>query len=66
MTYPEKLKYAREKLFLTQGEVAERLGVNTVTVCRWETGKSKPNIKAKKAISVFCEQNGIRFNDNEA
>ena len=53
-------------MFLTQGEVAERLGVNTVTVCRWETGKSEPNIKAKKAISVFCEQNGIKFNDNEA
>ena len=53
MTYPEKLKFAREKLFLTQGEVAERLGGNTVTVCRWETGKSEPNIKAKSRFRVL-------------
>lgn len=58
MTYPEKLKYAREKLFLTQGEVAERLGVNTVTVCRWETGKSEPNIKAKKPFPCSANRTG--------
>ena len=52
MTYSEKVKNAREKLLLTQDEMAIELGVNAITVCRWETGKSEPNMKAKKAIQI--------------
>ncbi len=63
MTYPEKVKSARERLLLTQEEMATALGVNAITVCRWETGKSEPNIKAKKAIRDFCIKNGLRFED---
>lgn len=63
MTYPEKVKTAREKLLLTQDEMAVALGVNAITVCRWETGKSEPNMKAKKAIRDFCFKNGLRFED---
>ena len=54
MTYSEKIKIVREKLLLTQDEIANELGVNSITVCRWETGKSEPNMKAKKAIRDFC------------
>ena len=53
MTYSEKVKAARDKLLLTQDEIAIALGVNAITVCRWETGKSEPNMKAKKAIRDF-------------
>ncbi len=63
MTYPEKVKIAREKLLLTQDEIATALGVNSITVSRWETGKSEPNMKAKKAIREFCAQNGLKFED---
>lgn len=61
MTYSEIVKAAREKLLLTQDEMAVELGVNAVTICRWETGKTEPNIKAKKAIREFCIKNGLKF-----
>jgi len=64
MEYSEKIKRTREKLLLTQYELANMLGVNSVTVCRWETGKSEPNIKAKKAFRNFCNQNGIIFEES--
>ncbi len=63
MTYSEKVKNARERLLLTQDEMAIELGVNAITVCRWETGKSEPNMKAKKAIRDFCIKNGLNFED---
>lgn len=63
MIYLEKIKMIREKLYLTQREIAAELGVNAVTVCRWETGKSKPNMKAKKAIAALCNKNGICVDD---
>ena len=63
MTYSEKVKNARERLLLTQDEMAIELGVNAITVCRWETGKSEPNMKAKKAIRDFYIRNGLKFED---
>lgn len=63
MTYSEKVKTAREKMLLTQDEMANELGVNAITICRWETGKTEPNIKAKKAIRDFYIRNGLNFED---
>ncbi len=63
MTYSEKVKNAREKLLLTQDEMATELGVNAITICRWETGKTEPNMKAKKAIRDFCIRNKLNFED---
>ncbi len=63
MTYAEKIKFTREKLLLTQDELALELGVNSITVCRWETGKCEPNMKAKKAIRSFCQKNGLVLDD---
>lgn len=63
MTYSEKVKAARDKLLLTQDEIAVALGVNAITVCRWETGKSEPSMQAKKAIRDFCIKNGLQFED---
>ena len=64
MAYSVKVKQIREKLLLTQEEMAAALGVNAITVCRWETGKSVPNFKAKKAIRDFCNNNGLVFDDD--
>lgn len=63
MTYSEKVKNARERLLLTQDEMATELGVNAITICRWETGKTEPNMKAKKAIRDFCIRNDLNFED---
>lgn len=64
MNYSEKIKTARENLLMTQEEIAAELGVTPITVCRWETGKTEPSIKAKKAFRDLCERNGIDFKEN--
>lgn len=66
MVYAEKVKSAREKLLLTQEDLAAALGVNAVTICRWETGKSVPSIRAQKVFRDYCKANGLTFgNDND-
>ena len=37
-----RIKEYREKKRLTQQELADRLGINRVTITQWETGKSNP------------------------
>ena len=64
MTYAEKIRQSREALLMTQGEFATELGVNLITVCRWETGKTEPSIKAKKAFRDLCERKGLTFDEN--
>ena len=61
MIYSEQIKIAREKLLMTQEELAHELGVNSVTVCRWETGKCEPTMKAKKAFREFCTTHGLKL-----
>lgn len=63
MTYSEQIKIARDKLLLTQDEFANEIGVNAVTVCRWETGKCEPTIKTKKVLKTFFEKNGLIFEE---
>ena len=63
MEYSEKIKLLREKMFVSQKELAEILGVSFVSVNRWETGKFIPTIKAKKRLNdlfikySICEGN---------
>lgn len=47
MDYPKLLKEYREKVFLTQEEFAQKLGVSYVTLNRWENGKFEPTMKMK-------------------
>ena len=46
--YAKLIKTIREKLFLTQTEFAELIGVTFGTVNRWESGKYKPTTKLKR------------------
>lgn len=68
MEYSEKIKLLREKMFVSQKELAEILGVSFVSVNRWETGKFNPTIKAKKKLhELFIKYNmtGEKENDNK-
>jgi len=38
----DKIREERQKLSLTQEDLAKRLGVERSTVTKWETGESKP------------------------
>ena len=63
MLYSQIIKTVREKLLLTQEELATALGVNSVTVCRWETGKCEPTIRAKRTIRKFIEDNNLMIGE---
>jgi len=59
MEYSEKIKLLRERMFVSQKELAEILGVSFVSVNRWETGKFNPTIKAKKKLNELFIKNNI-------
>lgn len=45
------IRQKRIEAGLSQGELAELLGRNRVTVSNWETGKTAPSIKALHEIA---------------
>lgn len=45
----------RERLGLTQEQLAQRLGVSFKTVNRWEKGKSKPSPMARRLLSELSK-----------
>ena len=62
MSFAEDIKKLRLSAILTQEEFAKEVGVSFAPVNRWETGKSKPTIKAMKLIDEYCKKNDIDFN----
>jgi len=65
MEYSQKIKLLREKMFVSQKELAETLGVSFVSVNRWETGKFNPTIKAKKKLNqLFIQYKIAEGNDD--
>lgn len=61
MDYSTLLKDIREKLLLTQTELAEKLGVSFASVNRWENSRTEPTIKAKRKIRELCLKNKIEM-----
>lgn len=59
MNFAKTLKKLREKLIISQEELASLLGVSLTSVNRWETGKNHPTIKTKRKIVELCKQNNI-------
>lgn len=59
INYAELLKEYREKMFLSQRDFAEQLGISYVTVNRWETGKFDPTIKMKKKLYGLFKEAGL-------
>lgn len=56
----EALKSYREMRGLTQEALAERLGVSSITVSRWETGARKIN---RELLTSVSEKTGIAVAD---
>lgn len=63
MTFGEKIKIVRERLFLNQEDMAKELGFSVITVSRWERELTKPNFKAKKAFHELCLKNDIKIRE---
>lgn len=63
MSIGKEIKTIRQKAFMTQMEFAKKIDVSFSTVNRWEADKTKPNIVAMKKINIFCNENGISFDN---
>lgn len=63
MTFSEKVKYARKKLYLSQSALAKAVGVSYPTISRWENGHCKPNLVQEAMFFDFCEQHKIKFGE---
>lgn len=50
MTFSEQVKSVRATLLLSQGQLAEKLGVSYVTVSRWESKKDRAVIFDKSKV----------------
>lgn len=61
MSFSEEIKRIRQRSFLTQQDFADKIGVVFSTVNRWESGRSKPNLRAMKSINTFCLENNIPY-----
>ena len=61
MDYSKVSKELREKLILSQAELAELLGVSFASVNRWEQGHHEPTIKSKRKIVALCKKHKIKI-----
>ncbi len=59
MNYPEKIKEYRDKVLITQTELAKKLNVSYASVNRWETGKFEPTMKIKRKLKKLFDEAGI-------
>lgn len=65
MKYSVKIKLLRDKMFVSQKELADILAVSFVSVNRWETGKFNPTIKAKRKLNDLFIKYNLNPNDEE-
>ena len=63
--YQKMVISLRNKLVLSQEEMANKLGVSFASVNRWETGRNLPTIKAKRKIIDLCKKNGVQLYEKE-
>lgn len=63
MNYSKAIKELRDKLLVSQTELAKMLDVSYQSVNRWETGKYEPTIKAKRKLKELFEKNNITLED---
>jgi len=53
-----EIKQLRERLGLTQEQLAHQLGVTVKTVNRWERGRSKPSPMARRLLIDLNRRKG--------
>lgn len=59
MNWSEQIHSLRQKLLITQTELAKMIGVSYVSINRWENGHFEPTMKAKRALMKLFVENGI-------
>lgn len=59
MNYSVKIKELRERAFLTQTELAQKLGITFASVNRYENNKSRPTMKVRAQLHKLFVKYGI-------
>ena len=59
MNWAENIKKLRNKMLLTQQELAKLLNVAYVSINRWENGVHEPAMKSKRELMKLFKENGI-------
>ena len=65
MEFAEKVKLVRERLKISQEELARALNVSYATINRWENAKTTPNKMAQDVFHAFCEKHGVILDERE-
>jgi len=63
MEFKDQVKYAREKVHMSQQEFATELGVAYSSLNRWELGIRKPTYALQRKFYQYCESKGIVFEE---
>jgi len=64
MDFSEKLRFARERLGMSQEELAQALSVSYASIHRWENAKTKPIKMARTVFDDFCKKQKINFDES--
>ena len=59
MNFPDTVKKAREKLGMSQEELACALNISFASINRWENGKTHPNKLTETVFFDFCAKQGL-------
>ena len=65
MDWSNSIKQLREKIQLSQEELAKELGVSFASVNRYENGRFEPTIKVKRKIKDLLVKYNVMNNYNE-
>jgi len=63
MNFSQKVRYVREKLNMSQEDLARALNVSYATINRWENSKNKPVKMAQAAFNDFCIKHNVVFDN---
>ena len=59
MNFSEIVKIIREKMGISQEDLARALNVSFATINRWENGKTCPNKLTQAVFFDFCKKQGL-------
>ena len=59
MNWSKIIRDLRNKMLLSQTELADLLGVSFASINRWENGHNEPTIKIKRKIKELCQRENV-------
>jgi DNA-binding transcriptional regulator YiaG len=65
MDFADRVRFVRDKLGISQEELARSLNVSYATINRWENSKTKPIRMAQAAFNDFCVKHKVVFTESE-